>query len=357
MALFPRIREQRPLLFGSAATFTINSVGPVTAPNPIRYVIPRQPRRLERITVHINVTIGTPTSTASYNGLEGLIKECRLIVSDSAGQNRTMVKAGGPSLLSWHRRNTGQLGRYSQQSFGQKTAGTYDLFIPIHLRNPAMSEIIGHRTSLPLDAAFIAADPILEIDFGTWADAGLSAGNFLINFAKVNLTYREVPNGVQYVPTEFVSNAITWPSGGGKGTYDLPSNGFLGGALIENFSSATARGEVLASTGSWKVRYGRSEIQDVYEKLCQEEDAWFTGEYPNDVASVSIKNDLSQFYLDFLHDTVLGDAVSGGSMPNLYADNSGDRVQIEGTNLNASALSTISLYKFLAKDLTPLVGA
>lgn len=357
MALFPRIREQRPLLFGSSASFLINSVGSLTVANPIRYVVPRQPRRLERVMIHINATIAAPTSTASYNGLEGILKEARVIVSDSAGQNRTVVKASGPTLLAWHRRNVGQLDRFTQAAFGAKTAATYDLFFPIHFRNPAMSEIIGHRTSLPLDSAFVAADPIIELDFGTWADCGLSAGNITINFAKVNLVYREVPTGIQYIPTELVSNAITWPSGGGKGTYDLPANGFLGGALVENFSSTTARGDVLTSSGSLKFRYGRSEIIDIYEKLAQAEDGWFIDEYPNDVATVSIKNDLSQFYVDFLHDTQFSDAVSGGSMPNLYADNSGDRVQIEYTALNASALSTLTLYKFLAKDLTPLVGA
>ncbi|KAB2669826.1 MAG: hypothetical protein DVB31_05410 [Verrucomicrobia bacterium] len=356
MALFPRIREQRPLLFGSSASFVINSVGSLTVGNPIRLVIPRQPRRLERLSVHINATIAAPTSTASYNALEGLIKEARLIVSDSAGQNRTMIKAGGPTLLSWHRRNVGQLGRFTQASFGSKTAATYDLFIPIHLRHPALSEIIGHRTSLPLDSAFIAADPILELDFGTWADCGLSAGNITINSAKVNLIYREVPSSIQYIPTEFISNDITWPSGGGKGTYDLPSNGYLGGALLENFTSATARGDALASTGSWKFRYGRSEVLDLYEKLIQEEDGWWIGDYPNDVAAVSVKNDLSQFYVDFLHDTPLGEAVSGGSMPNLYSDNSGDRIQLEGTNLNASALSKVSLYKFLDKNTAGLIG-
>jgi hypothetical protein len=357
MALFPRIREQKPLLFGSSASAVTNSVGAVTIANPVRYVIPRQPRRLERLMLHLNLTIATPTSTASWNGLEGILKEARVIVSDKAGQNRTAIKAGGPSLLSWTRRNGGQIDRYSQAAFGQKTAGTYDLFIPIHFRHPGISEIMGHRLSLPLDSNFVATDPIVEFDFGTWADCGLSAGSVTVNFAKLNLFYREVPAATQYIPTEFIVNDVTWPAGGGRGIYDVPANGFLGGVLFENFSSATVRGDILAASGSFKMRYGRSELQDFYQAACQADDAYFINEYPNDVASVSVKNDIAQFYLDLFHDTTLGDAVSGGSLPNLYADNSGDRVQIEGTNFNAGAVSKLGVYKFLDKDVMGLIGA
>lgn len=354
MSLFVPVTETRVLTFGNAT-----STGAVASysGNPVRLVIPRQSRRLERIVLECVVTIATPTSTASRDAIDGLLKEIRFKVSDKGGSQRPVIQAGAPSLQSYHKRVVGKLGRSTSAAFGSKAAGSYTLFIPLHFRNPSMSEIFGHRTSIPLDSKFIGQDPVLEIDIGALADIGLSAGTFNITSLKAHLKFREVPDSVAYVPTEFISNDVTWPSGGGQAAYDFPANGWLAGFLLENFTSATARGEILNAAGAWKLKYGRAELQEFSMAERIEEDGWWARDFPSDVAAVSIKNDLHQIYMNLWHDSLLGDAVSAGSCLNLYNDNSGDRAQLVGTSLVASATSRITNYKILTNDPTVLFGA
>lgn len=352
MSLFTPIREWKPITFGSSA-----SVASTAVSNPTRVTIPRQSRRLEYLILHLNVTIATPTSTASRDALEGIVKEFRFKASDAGGQNREVIRAGSATLLAYHRRLVGGFGADTQECIGQKAAGTYDLFIPVHFRHPAMSEVIGHRTSLPLSSAFLASDPYFEFDLGTIGDIGLSAGTYTVNFARVNYRYREVPDSIAYIPSELVSNDYTWPSGGGKAVFELPENGWLAGILHEGFTSATARGDILASSGEWKLRFGRSELDAFHQATQAEEDGWWGRQYAPDVAALLAHNDVGIWHRDLFHDSPLGEAMSAGSMLNLYGANKGDRAQLEGTNLSASVTSRITLAKFLASDPAVFLGA
>lgn len=354
MSLFVPVTETRVLTFGSATS--TGAVASYTG-NPVRLVIPRQARRLERIVLEAQVTIATPTSTASRDALEGLLKEIRFRVSDKAGSQRPVIQAGAPALLSYHKRVVGKFGRLTAAAFGSKAAGSYTMFIPLHFRNPSMSEVFGHRTSIPLDSKFIGQDPVLEIDIGALADIGLSAGTFNITSLRAHLKFREVPDNIAYVPTELISNEVTWPSGGGQASYDFPANGWLAGFLLETFTSSTVRGDILNAAGAWKLKYGRAELQEFYLNERMEEDAWWSQDYPGDVAAVSIKNDTAQTFVNLWHDSLLGDAVSAGSCLNLYNDNSGDRAQLVGTSIVASATSRITNYKILTNDPATLFGA
>ena len=359
MALFPLIREVKYFPWPSGyGAFTLNASSQIQS----TLVIPRQSRRLETIRIHANVTIASPTSTASRDGLENIFPKIQLLVSDAAGSNRSHTSTNSATLLIRNRLNIGRLDSPTYNAFGAKAAGTYDLFFDVQIRNMLMAETIGQRTLLPLYAPVLSDDPKLVLTLAGLNDIGLSAGTVTVNFVNTIFSYREAPAEILYVPTEFVTNDYAWGGGSGQLTYDIPQNGLLAGILHEGFTSGTARGSILGGSGGsglghWKLKFGRSDRQEWYDADLAAVNQLSAMALPNYSNETSVGPLTNAWMLDLLHDTPFAEAVSPGSLYSLYSNNAGDRAQLVCTNLAAGGTSKISTYKFLTTTPGDLVGA
>lgn len=355
---FPLVKQVTPMLFGSSVSGVIGSIT-----NPQTLVIPRQARRLAHIFIHANVTIAIPTATAGRDALEGLISSAELKISDKAGSSRTARKAGSATLLAWNKRMVGRNGRSSQTAFGKKAAGTYDLFIPIHLSDVTLGETAYVKTSVPLWATNANGDGLgedarLELNWASGlAGVGLSAGTVTVNFVHAHQHFIEQAESVQYVPTELIANDRDWGTSGGDLTYEFPEKGWLAAFLHEGFTSATARGDVQSSAqGIWRLYYGRSERWAWTTRMAQEEDGLWAQEFPTDVAPGSTVLETGVWLADLMGPSHTPQALSPGAIPNLYLSNAGDRARLQGSSISANATSRITTYKFLTDDLKTLVG-
>ncbi len=354
---FPMIEQVVPILFGSSTSGVLGSIT-----NPVNLVIPRQARRLATIFVHLNVTIATPTSTASRNALEGILDTVALKISDKAGSSRTRLQSNSASLLAWNKRITGRNGRFSATAFGKKAAGTYDLIIPVHVSDPTLGEVAFVKTSIPLWATDpngngIGEDARLELTFGNNASVGLSAGTVTVNYGHVQYHFIEMAETVGYVPSELITSLRDWGTSGGDLTYEFPEKGWLASFMVEGFTSATARGDVQSSgQGMWRIFYGRSERAVFTTKLAQEQDGLWAQEYPTDIAPGSTALETAVFMRDGMGNGFSPQALSPGAIPNLYLSNAGDRAYLRASSVSANAQSNITNYKFLVDNLATLQG-
>jgi hypothetical protein len=356
MALFPKIKEVKYFQWPSGYTQALSSSEVVGT-----FIIPRQSRRLEMIRLHLNITVTTSNAAAtSPNYLEGILPRIELKASDAAGSQRSVFLTNSASVLIRNRIQQGFLDAKTLQCLSTVAVGTYDMFLDLPLRYWNMSETVGHRTSLPLSSPALADDVKLILTLASFADINLANTSAVtVNSTNVILQYRELPDTVGYIPTEFITNSYAWGGGSGNLYYDFPQNGMLGGFLVEEFSNATTRGTVLSGVGAgsglgkWKFRYGRSDREEWYtnEQIADNqltEWAQYGGVTPVLTAA---------WYKDFLHDNYVGEALSGGSLYNLYAANAGDRAQLNCTNLAAGGITLISSYKFLTTQPNDLLGA
>lgn len=358
MALFPKKREFFEVKQTSGAA--IGNLSP-TSTIPCAFRIERQERRLEHFVLHFNITIATPTSTAGRDALEGLIRELRVRISDAAGTDRLVVKANSATLINRHRFIQGRLGRYTQQCYGQKAAGTYNLFVPVYFRHPLMTELVGHRLSIPMDSAFVGSDLLCEFDIGPIGDIGLSAGTVTVNYCRIKPVMRNVPADVVYVPSQFLTNEVFGNTAAGEQTWTFPEDGILAGFQLEEFTSSTVRGAALSTGGTFgefQFQYNGTERESWYTLLQEEENDNWVANYANaDAGSLDVANPSFITDLDFMHDTDQGEAASPGSCYNLYIANAGQRARLVATNLVASAALKVSTYKFLSTNTAALIGA
>lgn len=323
-------------------------------------------RRLEKIELHINVTTSGLTTSAGKDGLEGFVREARVRVSDAAGSERLAVKANSTSLLNRARFLNGDLDRHNKASWGmQGTAGTYNIIIPIYFRNPLLSELVGPKFSLPLDPAFVTSNPVLEVDVGTLADIGLSAGTVTVNYMRANLEYADgIPSdgSVPYIPTQFVSYDI-WNSGAPSGDqeWSLPEDGQLASIQVEEFSAASTRGGALSTSGVfglWQFMYNGTVRRDGYTTLIEAmNDRWMKTVRQGDSGTVDNANPTATWEWDFFNDGDQGQAGSPGSTYSLYIAASGQRAKFRCTNLAANGWVRLSTYKLLTQNLGALIGA
>ena len=363
MALFPKVTEFKYFQWPSGAS---QSVG--VSEIQSTFVLPRQSRRLERITIHANVTIASPATVTSATALENIFPKIELKVSDAAGSNRSVISTNSATLIAKDLIDTGLLDWKTRQAWGQLGAGTFDLFINVDVRNLLISEAIGIRTCLPLSAPALADDVRLNLTLANFADIGLAnTSTVTVNATNLIIAYREVPDTIGYVPSEFITNSYAWGGGSGNLYYDFPQNGLLAAFMVEEFSSATARGTVLGGTGSgsgqghWKFRFGRSDREEwtTFSQMAEGQRSYL--EFPSDffgVNSILTKSNANFAWIkDFLHDTPLSEALSPASCYNLYATNAGDRAQLNCTNFASGGITLISTRKFLTTNPQDLVGA
>lgn len=301
------------------------------------YRIPRQShRRIEKIELHANVTLGAGmgAGTAS-NRLEGLLREVRFNASDIGASGRDIFKASSATLMAWHLKHGRQTCRYNNTSYRASAAGTYDVIVPLHFAHPATPSPQRLFTSIPLwarDASGVGlgADPELEIDFSSLNDSelGLTGGTLTYNLFRVVIYYRDVdPGAIPYVPfvletTQFETGA----SGGSNIRFTYPKDGWLCSTMLENLSTPATgvRGSVLtAATDRWLWRYKGTDFDETYPELMVHDD------------------DL---------DTIQGTTAAANNVPNLYEQDGGDLLTLEGTSVGANRRLTVTNFKLLIAD-------
>lgn len=308
--------------------------------------------RLETAILHVNFDLTATTRTAARNSLDGFFDEVRVKVSDAGGAGRFAIKAPSAALINWNRDRIGRAGRFTQNCLGRADGSTwpvtktgYDLFVPLHFYPQNLNSVIANRFSLPLtdrigangDVKGIDDDVLFEFDVhSSLANIGLSAGSVTVRYCKLECYMREVAGTVPYVPTQLdyaVQNAFTSNS---ETTIDVPSGGYLMAYGVDEFSSATARGDALDTTpatlGFWKLRYGRTELQTYTTKQLLEWNEGWIQAYPDGVAGFTVERNSFGFHVnDLLHDVQIGDAWSGNSCLNLYTENKGDSAKLVAT--------------------------
>lgn len=330
--------------------------------------IPRQRRRLETILLHARFAQTTRTMGANAwerDGLENFIKAVRLKVSDVGGTNRLAINASGASLLAWHKKQIRRAGRDTLAANMDNATGAYthNLFIPIHLRHPLAPNLVGNRTCLPLDSRFINDDVRLEIDTEA-AYSGMPAGwratsetGTTNNMFRVILLMRDIPEETLYVPTEFSTQGPVNFASAGPMTLDVQRSGWLSSMMIEGYTAAGTRGNILSTTGQdlLKLYYGRQELRQFDFEMGTELDDWWSDGQAN-TGAWSYPMDYMTVLQDFWHDRTMDDGISPDTMINLYTDNSGDALRLTATSVKAASSLKLTTHKFLTPDISVLAG-
>lgn len=343
------------------------------------FSIQRQNRRLEKITLQARVTLGvsgdrttlTLDSSAYQERISRIFSEVRVRVSDKAGNNRLMVKAPSCTLINWARKMEGALGRHTMTSMVLSTmpALSYDLFVPIFIRHPTLPDLVSNRTCLPLDSGSINDDVKIEMDtiaatpalVGVSGATGGTTGSptLALNFIRYQLTFREMPADVQYVPQELSATNLINVSAGPMTQKDIPRSGYLSSLLFETYTdqAMTAVGDALSTStvDQYRLYYGRKDIEGFTAESEQDQDD-INGAAQAVTAGATCIPNASGFMLDFLQDRTGEAGYAPDSLINLYTDNLGDSLKIEATSVKINSAIRLTTHKFLTPDLAPLVG-
>ena len=327
------------------------------------YRIPRQSnRRLEKIEIHANITLGAGigAGTAS-NRLEGFLREVRFNASDIGASGRDVFKAPSATLMAWHLKHARQTCRYNNTSYRAAAAATYDIMVPLHFSNPAAPSPQRLFTSLPMWAkdatgTGLGADPELEIDFAALNDTelGLTGGTITYNRFRVVLFFRDIgPGAIPYVPFVLETTQFeTGSSGGANIRFTYPKDGWLCSTMLENFSTPATgvRGSVLtAATDRWLWRYKGTDFDETYPELMVHEDDLDTIQGTTAAAN-NVPDTI--YTRNFWHDAPHAEARRLNNVPNLYEQNGGDLLTLEGTSVGANRRIVATNYKLLIGDPT-----
>jgi hypothetical protein len=333
-----------------------------TGASKVLYRIPRRSnRRLEKIELHANVTVGgTGGAGTASNRLEGLMSEIRFSASDVGASTRQVFKQSSATLLAWHYKHARQSSRYNQTAYGVSALGTYDVFVPLHFAHPSSPSPGAWQQTMPLWAqdstgVGLGADPELEIDFSAINDAnlGLAAGTTLTyNRFRVVLYMRDIgPGMLPYVPMVLETTQFDTGATGGAGVrFTYPKDGWLTSTMLENFSTPATgiRGSVLSSAAdTWRWSYKGLDLDETYPALMVHDDDLDTIQG----TTASTNNVPDTIYTrNFWHDRPHAEARRLNSVPNLYEANGGDLLTLEGSSVAASRRIVVTNHKFLVAN-------
>lgn len=288
-----------------------------TGAQTIRFKLPRQTRRLTGLGLRVRQTTGAalPTNTDG-DGLAAAVREVRLNISDVRG-DRSVVKAGGPALLSFFQNNDLFQDRFSQVGYagtGFPASTAVDTIIPLVCAHPKVTDPLRHQMGIPWSSNFLASDPTFEVDLANIA-AGASnvyVGNgttWPANALELYAIFHEVPESVPYVPWQLDTN--TWsPTTTSKVPYIWSNVGVLLQTLWQTYtdSNLQARVSPFASGGSAKIEYGTTQYGDINLQMLQWLNDMTRPAYPDSVSAVIASSFLfernigGEFMLDFMTD-------------------------------------------------------
>lgn len=357
---------------------------------PVKYVIERQDRRLAKLTLHANVTIGGTVSslTANVDRLEGLFKRISVFATDLAGSRREVFGQGSATLLHWQRTHLGKLSRHQATAIGSSATGNYILQVPLFFMHPLAANPVGYGMSMPLwpkNGAGVGLGDNLEVAIScsavNGADMSLGSGGATVTFNKTRLIadFVEIGDagstaaGIPYIPGALVTTDWDTAASGTNQSIDVPEDGFLTSLLFEQFSSNStgARGTCLTDPLSdyYRLFYGASEIDTAIPEHCSHEDELWADAYPTDDSTLNAHNSsyngtLSSapspniFTKNFWHRFPQAEARLLNSCPNLWTQGrKGDGFKIKPTNIASSKRLRFTAHKFLVNNPNLVTGA
>ncbi|MCX8156613.1 MAG: hypothetical protein N3J91_09235 [Verrucomicrobiae bacterium] len=357
--LYPAITD----LLTATPSGTLSSL---SAQQTVTFRIKQEARRLEAVILTLKATTGASPAN-NHDGLAGLVKEIRLVAEDVNGK-RNIVQVTGPALLSFIRNNFGSLDRHTFASYraanlAASTAYACNFFIPV--RHPNVAEPYGHQLSLPLSANFIKGDAMLEVDINP-ASVVFSAGAPTGATIKALAILRNVPDSVPYIPTELITQTISFAAAG-KQAYDFSTTGFLTQVLVQGYNSTTygssiQRTNVLSSIPEGTLAYvhGRNKIMVLdndFGFALNDLTQYLVGKVPGETTINPASFD-GEVFLDFMSDYPGADAFSAASIPNLNTDAlGGDKARLEFDQwANSAAMARITYHKILARTRDAIKG-
>jgi len=318
--------------------------------------IKQEKKRLEAVVLIVK-TASAVTTGVVEDGPPGLVKEIRLRVNDVLGQ-RNAVKVSGPGLLSFLRNNFGFLDRNTFQAYQTlhvaSTVWTFCFYIP--LRHPMFAEPYGNLLSLPLSAAFVKDDPILEVDLCAGAEvwAGTLPASATVRAMAI---LRDIPDSVPYIPSELITDTLNADSAAAKKTFEFPSVGFLTQVLAQGYSAQTYAATVdrasllTTTTGLLTLEVGRNKIRtfdddsvNALNDLSQLQMKAVSGDI------MSNRSFLGEYFIDLLSDHPGSDAFSAASVINLNTDAlGGDKCRLIFDTMPLNVQARITYHKLLAR--------
>lgn len=355
----------------------------------IKYVIERQDRRLAKLTLRANLTIGGTVSslTAGVDRIEGLFKRISVFATDLAGSRREVIGQGSATLLHWQRTHLGKLSRHQATAIGSSATGNYLLEVPLFFMHPLAANPIGYGMSMPLwpkDGSGVGLGDNLEVAIEcsavNGADMSLGSGGATVTFNKVRLMADFVEIGqagsaaakIPYIPGALVTTDWDTSGSGTNQSIDVPEDGYLTSLLFEQFSSNStgARGTVLTDplNDYFRLFYGASEIDTAYPEHCSHEDELWADSYPTDDSTLNAHNSSyavsatvpspNVFTKNFWHRFPQAEARLLNSCPNLWTQGrKGDGFKIKPTNIASSKRLRFTAHKFLVTDPNLVTGA
>jgi hypothetical protein len=269
---------------------------------------------LDSLMLEVSGTVTTPATTASADGILGLVKNVQLQIADGSS-NRTQTNASGLSLIQKGFQLTGAIDQSTLTAMLVGTGnGSFLLRIPLFFKSPKISDPIGSAFLLPLPR--YNANPVLQVTFSgqSGVDQAVSPA-FAISAgisARLLINKRQVDN-VQFptIDTEFVEQQVTYAASGQQQLFEaqvpgsylfIGMRGYTGATPAQSWADPTDSGTAPSGNVTLQIlgnvlRNSRwSDIQYMNQLAAQ--DNW------NAVATRSNPNGLftGLAFYNFLHD-------------------------------------------------------
>jgi len=210
---------------------------------------------IESMYLKLDFTVTGDAATNNPDAIQAIVQSLVLSVNDGFRQ-RNVVNISGPGLLEYNYNVIGNLDRLTLAGVDDIAAQAYTLTFPIFCAHPQISDPIGSFLLLPVIK--YPNDPVLEVRLATQAQMdvnatptfAVSAGvdmELIINRRIVNVT--DFP----YVDWELTELEQLFPATGDNQRVEVPAPGSYTGQLYRGYTSASARGDITAAGGHWRI--------------------------------------------------------------------------------------------------------
>lgn len=348
MALFrPYVQEVTiPGLDGTASS---------TLGRTVEFPIRQRGFWLDGILLNCRVIAGGVPGTKTADYLRGLLSRVEVIADERTDGQRTIVSAHGAALIDFGREVFGfEQDANLWTNIDTAANSSHNIIYPVIFRNPLLPEPNAYRTSLPLPR--YGSDPILRITVASAAEISstfsLAANTGVL--VRAIFLYREVidpDNSFPHWKTELVSKEYTWAGTGPQAIEDLSQVGLLAYVHQQDFVG-NAKAYCLANpyTDEYQLEYRTRPIIRASPyglRALSGYSQTYTG-YRMQGGTVDSYTPTATMFYDLLSELTRSDVYHLGSTLDLSLNAlKGGKLRLLGSNLQASAKSRITTYKFL----------
>jgi len=294
---------------------------------------------LEGLMVRVDFNLATVAATMGPDGLHNIVKRIQLKTADGS-QNRIVVDVSGPGLLEYNRQvNSGTtLDYWKYRITGATVAtGNYTLYFPIHFAHPQIADPLGSAFLLPANRFNNNPEVIVtlasqsEIDINGTPTFALNASNATVSIVEWRRRV-DIPDFAT-LNWELAESEVPYASAG-RAEYELPVPGAYTGLLLRSYTSASARGDLTLSTGTFPQQsLGEFRIESLGQVIRRFRlpDLQAENQLSNADLEWAAVEGINGFYLDFLTDRFGGQVRELGSVleTNLLAG-TGSRFRLIG---------------------------